>query len=42
MNDIAISRFPGIQAWLGRLATCPGTKKIMLVGCGTGHSLSIL
>jgi SAM-dependent methyltransferase len=34
--------FPGIQARLRRLATCPGTKKVVEVGCGTGHWLNIL
>jgi ubiquinone/menaquinone biosynthesis C-methylase UbiE len=34
--------FPGIQAWLRWLATCPGTKKVLEVGCGTGHWLNVL
>lgn len=34
--------FPGIQAWLRRLAGYPGTNKVLEVGCGTGHWLTIL
>jgi ubiquinone/menaquinone biosynthesis C-methylase UbiE len=34
--------FPGIQAWLRRLAGYPGTNKVLEVGCGTGHWLNVL
>jgi ubiquinone/menaquinone biosynthesis C-methylase UbiE len=34
--------FPGIQAWLRRLAGYAGTNKVLEVGCGTGHWLNVL
>ena len=34
--------FPGIQARLRRLVSSPSVSKVLEVGCGTGHWLSIL
>jgi SAM-dependent methyltransferase len=34
--------FPGIQDWLRRLAISAETRKVLEVGCGTGHWLNIL
>jgi len=34
--------FPGIQNWVRRLAISGETRKVLEVGCGTGHWLNIL
>jgi len=34
--------FAGIQDWLHRLAISAETRKVLEVGCGTGHWLNIL